>query len=54
MKLRGDDVWPMGVGPELVKGCEATRVVEGVRRGLTPLAEMGEASWTGFMGKLVS
>lgn len=54
MKFRGGDVRPMGVRPEAVEGWEATGGVEWVRMGLTPLAEMGEASGTGFRGKLVS
>lgn len=51
MKLRGDDVRPLGVRPEVVK---AAGGVEEVRTELTPLAEMGGASGTGFRGKLVS
>lgn len=54
MKFRGDVVRPLGVWPEVVEGWEAIRGVEGVRIGLNPLAEMGEASGTGFRGKLVS
>ncbi len=54
MKLRGDDVRPMGVGAEVAEGWEATGGVEGLRTGHTPLAEMGDASGTGFRGKLVS
>lgn len=54
MKFRGDDVRPMGVGPEVVEGWDATGGVEGARTGLNPLAEMGDASGTGFMGRLVS
>lgn len=54
MKFRGDVVRPMGVWLEVVEGWEATAMVEGVRTGLNPLAEMGDGSGTGFRGKLVS
>lgn len=54
MKLRGGDVRPMGFGPEVVEGWEATGGAEGARMGLTPFAEMDEASGTGFRGILVS
>lgn len=54
MKFKGDVVRPMGVRVEVVEGWEATGEVEVVRMGLTPLAEMGEDSGTGFRGKLVS
>lgn len=40
MKFRSDDVRPMGVGPEVVEGWEATGGMEGARTGLNPLAEM--------------
>lgn len=54
MKFKGDDVRPVGVGHEVVEGWEATGGVEGLRTGLIPLAGMGEASGTGFRGRLVS
>lgn len=54
MKFRGDDVRTLGVWPEVVEGWEAMGGVEGVRTGFTPLADMGEASGTGFRGTLVS
>lgn len=54
MKFRGDDVRPLGVGPEVVEGWEATGGVGGVRMGLNPLAGMVEASGIGFRGTLVS
>lgn len=54
MKFKGDDVKPMGVEPEVAEGWETTGGVEGLRTGHTPLAEMGDASGTGFRGKLVS
>lgn len=51
MKFRGDDVRPLVVGPEVV---ETTGGVKGVRTGLNPFREMGEASGTGFSGNLAS
>lgn len=54
MKFRGGDARPMGAGPEAFEEWETTEGVEVVRMGHPPLAEMVEASGTGFRGKLVS
>lgn len=54
MKLRGEVARTPEAGPEVVEGWETTGRADGVRTVPTPLAGTGEASGTGFRGKLVS
>jgi len=54
MKFKGDVVRPPEVEPEVAEVWEAPGGVEGLRAGVTPFVEMGEASRTGFRGMLVS
>lgn len=54
MKFKGDVVSPLEDEHEVTEGCVASVMAEGLRAGLTPFAEMGVASDTGFRGTLVS